>query len=142
MLQGFLAHRAALNSLDFVDGFQWCAGSFVEDKIPNDLDVVTFFHRPADSATQAQFGALAQQNRELFDPRLTKQKYHCDAYFVDFILPPEQLTARTHYWFGLFSHRRVTAEWKGLVQVTLHSPDDDNAAMTVLKASTETQVRP
>jgi hypothetical protein len=63
---------------------------------------------------------------------VVKAKYYCDMNFVDFSLAPEFIVASTHYWFGLFSHRRVTAEWKGLVQVPLHSPNEDAAATKIL----------
>jgi hypothetical protein len=134
MLQGFLAHRAALNALGFVDGLQWCDGSFVEDKDPGDIDLVTFFHRPSQAQAKAQLTQILNQDPDLFKPTLTKSKYHCDVYFVDFSLPPASLVARTHYWFGLFSHRRMTAEWKGLLQVPLCSPNEDGAAATFLAA--------
>ena len=140
VLQGFLAHRAALNTLGFVSGFQWCDGSFVEDKDPVDMDVVTFSHRPAQAQDRSRLAQMVQQNQKLFHPTLTVTNYHCDAYFVDLTLVPEFVVAQTHYWFGLFSHRRLTAEWKGLVQVPLCSPNEDAAAATVLTARQQTQV--
>lgn len=141
ILGGFLAYRAALNALGFVNGFQWCAGSFVEDKAPNDLDVVTFCYRPPHATDDGSFDLLINRSLELFHPRLAKQHFHCDAYFVDFhALLPEFVTERTHYWFGLFSHRRETAEWKGLVQVPLHSPDKDMDATNVIRSRLDTQV--
>lgn len=140
VLQHFLAHRAALSALGFVGGFQWCDGSFVEDTSPDDLDVVAFVRPP--TQTPGQLAQLAAQNPHLFDPALTKSNYHCDVYFVDLTLPPEAVIARTHYWFGLFSHRRVTAEWKGLVQVPLYSPNEDVAALTALTALDLAQVQP
>jgi hypothetical protein len=143
VLQGFLDHRAALNGLGFVNGFQWCNGSFVEDKEPpSDMDVVTFFHRPSNALATPQLAQIQQQNSDLFNPTLTKTRYHCDMYYVDFSLAPAQLAARTHYWFGLFTHRRLTAEWKGLVQVPLYSPNDDAAARILLSARQQAQVSP
>jgi hypothetical protein len=127
VLQRFLEHRAALNALGFVNGFQWCDGSFVEDKDPSDMDVVVFVHPPG------ELSQLVQQHLHLFDPALTRQKYNCDGYFVDLSLPPEIVVERTHYWFGLFSHRRVTAEWKGLVQVPLCTPGEDATAFAALQ---------
>lgn len=139
LLQGYLNHRAALAALGFVDGFQWCDGSFVEDKNPNDIDVVTFVRPPALALPLA---AIVQQNQNLFYPPLTKQHYRCDVYFIDLSLRPELLTAETHYWYGLFSHRRNTAEWKGFVQLPLHSPIDDAAATAVLAAYPQPQAVP
>jgi hypothetical protein len=47
ILGRWLDHRAALRGLGFQRGFQWLDGSFVEQKEPNDLDIVTFVFRPA-----------------------------------------------------------------------------------------------
>ena len=46
ILRGWLAHRAAMREAGFRKGFQWLDGSFVEDKQPRDLDIVTFLYRP------------------------------------------------------------------------------------------------
>jgi hypothetical protein len=46
ILRGWLRHRAALRAVGFDRGFQWLDGSFVENKNPRDLDVVTFLYRP------------------------------------------------------------------------------------------------
>jgi hypothetical protein len=132
ILQGYLEHRAALNGLGFERGFQWCDGSFVEDKVPQDLDIVTFFHRPTGATAQAQFEQLVQRNLGLFTPQLTKHTYHCDAYFVDLSMPPELIVARSHYWFGGFTHRRITLEWKGIVEVPLMPLADDAPATAYL----------
>ena len=35
-------YRAALRAVGFDRGFQWLDGSFVEDRVPKDLDVVSF----------------------------------------------------------------------------------------------------
>ena len=64
-------------------------------------------------------------NIDLFDPMKTKATFGCDAYFVSLDIPPHLLVADTMYWHGLFSHQRVTSLWKGLIQVSLASDDDD-----------------
>jgi hypothetical protein len=46
ILERWLSFRAALRGLGFQRGFQWLDGSFVEEKDPNDLDVITFVFRP------------------------------------------------------------------------------------------------
>jgi hypothetical protein len=134
ILDGFLQHRAALNGLGFVSGFAWCDGSFVEDAIPNDLDVVVFARRPVLAQMDAQLQLLVQQNPEVFLPAQAKLHYRCDVYFVDLDLPTETVAALTHYWFGLFSHRRVTGEWKGMIEVQLHSPMHDALGAATLAA--------
>jgi hypothetical protein len=67
--------------------------------------------------------AFLQAHAGLFNPLQTKLTYHCDAYFVDLQKPPRLLVADSAYWSGLFSHQRVTALWKGMVQISLASDD-------------------
>jgi hypothetical protein len=68
ILKGFLAYRAALHALGLLEGFQWIDGSFVEEievleeRDPNDIDVVTFYKLPSDE-TQA---TLFNKNPILF----------------------------------------------------------------------------
>jgi hypothetical protein len=63
ILNGWLAHRAALRTLGIDAGFQWLDGSFVEGKDPQDLDIVTFFRRPAPSDdARSAYGSRAQQS--------------------------------------------------------------------------------
>jgi hypothetical protein len=71
---------------------------------------------------RVQFVAAHQR---LFDPEEAKAAFDCDAYFVDMNKPAHLLIEDTAYWFGLFSHQRVTALWKGLLQVPLDSDDDE-----------------
>lgn len=57
-------------------------------------------------------------------PAEAKRLHNCDAYFVDMgRVRPHLLVDHTRYWFGLFSHQRATALWKGMVQVPLISDD-------------------
>ena len=132
LLQGLLKYREALRNIGLTEGFQWFDGSFVEDveqsrgRPPADIDVVTFAYGP-----QSNYQDWFHKNQALFDRNQTKQLYHCDAFFVDMRkLRPDHLVDRTRYWFGLFSHQRATALWKGMVQVNLVS--DDTQAMTIL----------
>ena len=52
LMAGFLGFRAALHQAGLTQGFQWVNGSFVTDvmkrdnKEPQDIDVVTFYHLP------------------------------------------------------------------------------------------------
>jgi hypothetical protein len=131
ILSGLLNYRRALREIGVMDAFQWMDGSFVEDvetsrgRAPADVDVVTFGHAPPhDDPIAARAWMVA--NAGVLDPRQTKQAYSCDAYFVDLEQlrhRPHVLVERTRYWFGLFSHQRETALWKGMVQVPLASND-------------------
>lgn len=42
----------------------------------------------------------------------------------------EWLVTQTRYWYGLYSHRRGDALWKGILQLPLNS--DDVAARAML----------
>lgn len=134
ILVGLLEFRAALRSVGIVDGFQWLDGSFVEHveetrgRAPADMDVVTFARRPMESPHE--WKRLVNDHLYLFEPRATKTRYHCDAYFVDLSKNPFLIVDDTRYWFGLFSHQRVTSLWKGMLSVPLQS--DDDAARSLL----------
>jgi hypothetical protein len=140
ILDGWLRHRAQLRSLGFQRGFQWLNGSFLEDKEPRDLDIVTFVYRPA-MVTAGQLSALLQANRALFDHDQLKQSYLLDAFFIDLNGSPETIVNVSRYYFGLFSHRREDELWKGMLQVSLDNPADDGAARTALDAATSAPVK-
>jgi hypothetical protein len=42
------------------------------------------------------------------------------------------IVAQARYWYGLFSHRRVTGEWKGMLEVPLQVTTADAAAEALL----------
>ena len=129
IVTGLLGFRAALHGLGLVDGFQWIDGSFlenvevIEERDPQDVDLVTFFHTPEGQNQEA----LLQVSPRLFDPRATKEDYCVDAYFVQLNgSVPEALVAQSTYWNSLWSHRR-NGNWKGYLRVEL-APTDDPAA--------------
>jgi len=140
ILDGWLRHRAQLQSLGFQRGFQWLNGSFLEDKEPRDLDIVSFLFRPA-MFTVGQLSAVLQANRALFDPGQLKQSYLLHAFFVDLNGSPETIVNASRYYFGLFSHRRGDELWKGMLQVSLDNPADDGAAREALGAATSAPVK-
>ena len=129
ILTGLLDFRADLRAVGFSEGFQWLDGSFVEHieetrgRAPADVDIVTFAHRlPMPPEEWKRF--VMVDHRYLFDPGETKKRYHCDAYFVDLTKNAFLIVDDTRYWFGLFSHQRVTSLWKGMLSVPLQSDDD------------------
>lgn len=138
ILRGLVRLRAALIGHGIAEGFQWLDGSFVERKHgggePGDIDVVTFHRRP-NGIDDRGFDELMNANLDLFHPRRSKARYDCDAYYVDLSLEPESVVASATYWFNLFSHRRITSEWKGMVQVPLDSPAEDAEALALLTRS-------
>jgi hypothetical protein len=142
VLGGLLDYRRRLQRLGIVDGFQWIDGSFVENcelrngRPPGDVDIVTFLRRPEGARDDDSWAEFVTRNdaelMELFDASLAKSRFLCDAYVVELDMPSEAIVANTHYWFGLFSHSRLGGEWKGLVQVGLFDPADDDAALVEL----------
>jgi hypothetical protein len=133
ILAGLLHYRDALSQIGVSDGFQWLDGSFVEDvettlaRPPGDIDVITFTHRPSSVTTDADWLRFMLQHQGLFDCNQTKATYFCDAFAVDLDTTPEALVFQTRYWFGLFSHQRLTFQWKGMLQVPLFGLDDVTA---------------
>lgn len=110
-------------------GFQWIDGSFLEDaetvrgRPPADIDLVTFASMPP-GITARDFH---NRHADLFDPRLTRPRFGCDAYFVDLGLGarrPDLLVMQSRYWYGLFSHQRASGLWKGMLQIDLYSDDE------------------
>lgn len=144
ILDGLLRYREALHRIGLVSGFQWIDGSFseaieiIEGRPPNDVDVVTFFHRPASATSDSAWQVFQQHNQTaldtLFSPSLAKHHFKCDAYPVELDMGPMSLVSFTHYWFGLFSHRRQSFEWKGLIEVPLFDAVRDSEARQLLIA--------
>ncbi|PWF65604.1 hypothetical protein CCD93_23285 [Vibrio sp. T21] len=124
ILIGLLQFRIQLKSIGLVDGFQWLDGSFVENvemirgRAPNDLDMVTFAERPI-GVNASDWHGFVQSNIDLFSPQTMKERYKCEAFYVDLGMPAKLLVSRTAYWFGLFSHQRETSLWKGMLEVCL-----------------------
>jgi hypothetical protein len=138
ILSGYLSHREALLGLG-ITGLQWLDGSFLEDiealegRPPGDLDIVTFAWRPAHIMNdQAAWEALIQGNLHLFDPAQSKPAFRTDPYYVDVRFGPELVIQQTAYWFGLFSHKRISSLWKGILVIPLDQSQDDAAAIQLL----------
>ena len=128
LLTGFLDYRAELHQAGLERGFQWINGSFLENiedneqRDPNDIDVVTFFHLP-DGYTEATF---YDAHQSIFDQGAIKSKYEVDAHYVyfdtDYI---DYIVASSTYWYSLWSHTR-DGSWKGYLRTGLD--DEDEAA--------------
>lgn len=113
--------------LDFTRGFQWIDGSFVEDKVPNDIDVITFFHRPNGHETDTQIGSMMLTNPDVLRRPGIKARLKVDAMFVDLDSSPTRIVELTRYYGSLFSHRRGDDLWKGMIEVTLDVAGDADA---------------
>jgi hypothetical protein len=129
---GLLAYRQGLLSLGLT-GVQWIDGSFCEDvernrgRPPKDIDIVSLLVRPPALMSGPALQAAVSSNLQLFDRNQAKAAYNCDTFLVDMSLPAPAIYLQLTYYFGLFTHQRVSYLWKGLVQVPLPSNDTDAA---------------
>jgi hypothetical protein len=138
LLFGLLKYRKLLGSFGYTVGFQFIDGSFVENveiresRDPGDIDVFGFMMQPAQYVGNValwQSTGFPQWTGEVVNRSLNKQRYLLDAYgiVVDQGGPLEIMNA-TIYWYSLFSHKKVTHDWKGFVKIPLN-PADDQAAL-------------
>jgi hypothetical protein len=140
ILLGLITYRSELMRIGIQSGFQWLDGSFLENvertegRDPGDIDVVTFFRRPDTANTLEALTELASANITLFDSSQSKVKYSCDAYFVDLSEEPEWVVSQTRYWFGLFSHKRVSFLWKGMLEIPLGDSQDEHDALKLVES--------
>lgn len=133
ILNGLLRFRADLHAANITSGFQWLDGSFLEqvevleDRPPQDMDVVTFLDLPLGMDQLS----LAQRHGALFDQKYVKANYAMDAYFAVLGQPTDHWQVKNiAYWYSMWSHRRG-GQWKGFVQVDL-DPAQDGEARAIL----------
>jgi hypothetical protein len=130
LIRGLLKMRKQLLAVGVVSGFQWLDGSFSEEieitegRSPKDIDVVTYAEIP----TEINRSILISSCSYLFDPEEAKKSFGCHAFFVDMNLSSEMIHAHTCYWLSLFSHKRETNLWKGMLRVDLLSNDEEAIA--------------
>jgi hypothetical protein len=134
LLFGLIEYRALLNGFGYLHGLQFVDGSFVENvevregRQPGDIDVMTFAMLPVpyqgDPALWATTG-FPQWQGEVVNQPLNKQRYQLDTYgvIVDHGGPLGMMNA-TIYWYSLFSHKKVTRDWKGFVRIPFNAADD------------------
>jgi hypothetical protein len=139
ILTGYLSHRAYLIGLG-ITGIQWLDGSFLENvenlesRAPGDIDVISFIVRPPayQNTNHAAWQAYWMGHMPVFEAQQAKLAYRTDAYFVDVAFGAGYVVKQTAYWFGLFSHKRATGLWKGMLEVLLDSQQDDAIASQLL----------
>lgn len=128
IINGYLRHRSELHSMGLTSGFQWLDGSFlehielIEQRVPNDVDVVTFLQIEDAQAEQL----TPDQLRLIVDNEWIKEHYKVDFYLQNLKEEPAILVSMTAYWYSMWSHRR-TMQWKGFLQIDLSSSDDAKA---------------
>jgi hypothetical protein len=129
LCKGLLDYRKALRDLGVVKGIQWIDGSFCENvemtrgRPPGDIDIVTLLERPPAHQADLAWIALVNSNLLLFQSAKAKSLYGCEAFFIDLNRPVDRIVSQITYWFGLFTHQKVTHLWKGILQVPLISDD-------------------
>ncbi len=104
---------------------------------PNDVDVVTFYHRPAGTIQLS----LVAARPDLFpattaDHDALKARFRVDAYTQDLGTASRRLVSRTSYWYSLWAHQRDTFQWKGFLQVELTPADNLSAAKLLVTPAT------
>lgn len=130
ILRSWLKHRAALRALGFVSGFQWLDGSFVEQKSPNDLDIVTFIYRPPAIQNARELERLLRANINVFGRDQVRAAYKLDLFSIDLDALPRVLSIRAVTIWACF---RTAAEttygracsrlgWKILPMIPRRSP--------------------
>ena len=128
LIRGFLSYRKTLHEIGYVKGFQWLDGSFMEniemleDRPPNDIDVVTFIENSVD---------LSEDDQSKLDHDKLKSEFKIDSYFLELDqTPPKQIAELAAFWYGVWSHTRNDI-WKGFLTIEL-APDEDIEANAVL----------
>lgn len=142
IVRGLLDYRAALLSVGLT-GFQWLSGSFVEKvesirgRPPGDVDVVSLVNRPHNFTSDEKWEEFldSEAGNLILNSEAMKEAYHCDAYAIDLNEPGIDIVNLTRYWFGLFSHQRVTSVWKGMVIVELDLEGDEEARRIITPAA-------
>lgn len=135
ILRGYLEFREKLYNFGLLNGFQWLDGSFLEDvetrelRPPNDLDIVTIYWG-YDITFQNN---LVVSFPEFADSQLAKKTYSVDHYPFDAGHSPKVTVDYARYWVQLFSHNR-DAVWKGMLQISLNTPNDDKQALALLNS--------
>jgi hypothetical protein len=135
LFKGLLQLRAELRALGIEFANQWLDGSFCEDvettrrKPPGDIDVLTLLIRPKSAQDDASWAALWAANQHVFDSKQAKANFGCEAFYVDAGYPAWFVADQVTYWFGLFTHQRISYLWKGMLQVSLASDDAEAEAV-------------
>lgn len=134
ILIGYLSFRKKLNEFGIIYGFQWLDGSFleniekIENRAPNDLDLITFF-----ISTGLNFQLISESFNEFLSSVESKQMYKLDHYNVQLDIDPQTLVELVNYWSQLFSHNRKNVR-KGMIKISLNTPEIDEEAFEYLNS--------
>lgn len=141
LLKSLISYRALIGSDDYVNGVQFIDGSFVEnvemieERPPNDIDVFSMLVPPAkyqNSSANWTTQGLPFWQSEIADNARNKARFSVDCYALMLdVQSPSAFLRQALYWYGLFSHKRKTYEWKGFVAVPLNATNDQFALATI-----------
>lgn len=81
-------------------------GSFVEEKNPHDLDLVSFYHRLVSAQDTTTLVQIRGQNPTILVRATVKQTYNLYAFFLDPDGDSEDLVSTFRYLLQLFSHHK------------------------------------
>lgn len=138
LLAGLVRYRELLKSAGYNVGVQFIDGSFVENvevregRDPGDIDVFSFVVRPdsfrQDPALWAAVGFPIWVSY-LMNRDRNKAQFGLDTFGIAVDQHPTlTLLSQTIYWYSLFSHKRVSFDWKGFLLVPLDHAADATAA--------------
>lgn len=135
ILTGFLDLRALLHQLQIVEGFQWVDGAFLEKdgkrngKPLGHIQVVTFYH----PSPLYHDPAYADQFDPLKSAKMTRAQFCVDHGLVNLDWTPMEIIDWTRHWAALLSHQAETGIWKGMLEISLHTLQEDAAARQYLQ---------
>ncbi|MDN4013690.1 hypothetical protein QX233_14525 [Chryseobacterium gambrini] len=135
LLEKFIEFRMKMRDSGMNCGFQWMDGSFLENievsesRQPRDIDVVTFFQ----GLTIPQLYDIKVVFPEFFSPKLAKNIFFLDHYFVPIDHDPISTVESARYWIQLFTHKR-NGIWKGMLKIPLDTTTNDIEALNYLKS--------
>lgn len=135
ILSGYLQLRAALHDLELTVGFQWIDGRFLEmdrGRRPEaeHIRVVTFY-QPSPLLDDPQFAELKAR---VDDFQSSRSNFRVDHSFVNLDWPLTDLINQTRHYAGLLSHQSETGVWKGMLEISLNTPEIDAQALAHLVA--------
>lgn len=125
ILEGLIRYCSNLQSIGITQGTFWIDGSFTEDvekirnRPPSDIDFVCFINPNECGMDRIQWRQIFSKNQDTLQPGRSKLLFKCDAYIIDLSAPPMAIVNNTSYFFGLFSHQKITNLWKGMLKMEL-----------------------
>lgn len=141
-LRELLTFRGQLRACGEVHGFQWIAGSFVEQiensdhnrgpRSPHDIDIINFVS-PQNEITKTKLAEfMTAKLRRNYD-----EQPLCDVRFLELTLEGDILAHEFRhlmYLCGFYCHQKRSERWKGVVQIPLENDEADQSARRILES--------